>query len=282
MAQRLHGARLRKRPHAVRLRGQHGPRARCQRRQRRGAALFSPERGRLRGQLHRRPGARPRARPALRARPGQLPPGRDRSEEAPRRSSTCGWAACRSPWRSPRTSAKPTSRTWECSNTRPCPAPDPKTARETGPAVSRRSVSPRRKRATARSRETARGPVDVPGLGDPNVRESNSVCVVDLEDPAAPKIEAFVRTGLPFGGGRARRQQPVGRGWSRADRVFVSNAHNDSITVIDAKTDTVRATDSDPHPRPGEPARRAADRPGLSRGDRTGCWWPKRASTPSA
>src|ERR1035438_9560061 len=46
---------------------------------------------------------------------------------------------------------------------------------------------------------SVRGPVKVPGLGDPNVRESNSVSVVDVSTPATPKLETFIRTGLPFG-----------------------------------------------------------------------------------
>ena len=87
-------------------------------------------------------------------------------------------------------------------------------------------------------RETGKGPVDVPGLGDPNVREANSLAVVDLADPAAPKVEAFIRTGLAFGAGTDGGSSPSGV-LATADRVFVSNAHNDSITVIDAKTHSV-------------------------------------------
>ena len=87
-------------------------------------------------------------------------------------------------------------------------------------------------------RDTGKGPVDVPGLGDPNVREANSLAVVDLADPAAPKIETFIRTGLPFGEGTDGGSSPSGV-VATADRVFVSNAHNDSITAIDAKTNSV-------------------------------------------
>jgi YVTN family beta-propeller protein len=78
----------------------------------------------------------------------------------------------------------------------------------------------------------------VPGLGDPNVREANSLAVVDLADPAAPKIETFIHTGLAFGEGDDGGSSPSGV-VATADRVFVSNAHNDSITVIDAKTNSV-------------------------------------------
>src|SRR5262249_39983146 len=83
-------------------------------------------------------------------------------------------------------------------------------------------------------RATAKGQVQVPGLGDPNVSESNSLAVVNLENPAAPKLETFVRTGLPFGKESEGGSSPSGV-LATADRVFVSNGNNDSITVIDAK-----------------------------------------------
>ena len=89
-------------------------------------------------------------------------------------------------------------------------------------------------------RETAKGAVDVPGLGDPNVREANSLAVVDLTDPAALKVECFIRTGLPFGEGIEGGSSPSGV-VATANRVYVSNAHDDSITVVDAKTNAVAA-----------------------------------------
>jgi YVTN family beta-propeller protein len=83
--------------------------------------------------------------------------------------------------------------------------------------------------------------VKVPGLGDPNVRESNSVCIINVEDPHAPRIEAFVRTGTPFGSkGAVGGSSPSGV-YATSDAVFVSNGHNDSITVIDARTQAVTA-----------------------------------------
>jgi YVTN family beta-propeller protein len=88
--------------------------------------------------------------------------------------------------------------------------------------------------------DTPAGPLNVPGLGDPNVRESNSVCVVDLTDPAAPKVEAFVPTGRPFGGDVLGGSAPAGV-LATGNRVYVSNSHDDSITVIDAKTNAVTA-----------------------------------------
>ena len=89
-------------------------------------------------------------------------------------------------------------------------------------------------------RETAHGPVDVPGLGDPNVRESNSLYIVNLEDPELPRVEAAVRTGKPFGHGIEGGSSPCGV-LATEDRVFVSNAHDDTITVIDAKTRKITA-----------------------------------------
>jgi YVTN family beta-propeller protein len=89
-------------------------------------------------------------------------------------------------------------------------------------------------------RATERGPVKVPGLGDPNVRESNSVSVVDVSLPTAPRVESFIRTGLPFGPAVHGGSSPSGI-LAAAGRVFVSNANDDSITVIDPKTAAVEA-----------------------------------------
>ena len=84
-------------------------------------------------------------------------------------------------------------------------------------------------------RETAAGPVDVPGLGDPNAKESNSLCVIDLGDPDSPRVQAFIPTGIPFGPDSLGGSSPSGV-LATSDRIYVSNGHNDSITVIDAKT----------------------------------------------
>ena len=119
----------------------------------------------------------------------------------------------------------------------PVPGLDASNLRETGLPFPAFGFPSPESREGAR-RETGKGPVDVPGLGDPNVREANSLAVVDLADPAAPKIEAFIHTGLAFGEGTDGGSSPSGV-VATADRVFVSNAHNDSITVIDAKTNTV-------------------------------------------
>lgn len=89
-------------------------------------------------------------------------------------------------------------------------------------------------------RPTERGPVQVPGLGDPNVKEANSVCVVDTSTPTSPKVEAFIRTGAPFGEKSDGGSGPSGLAVT-ADRIFVSNANDDSVTVIDARTNQVEA-----------------------------------------
>ena len=90
-------------------------------------------------------------------------------------------------------------------------------------------------------RETASGPVDVPALGDPNVPESNSLAVVDVSHPEKPRLGALVRTGLPFGGASFGGSSPSGVAVN-GDDVFVSNGHNDSITVVDGLTAKIRAT----------------------------------------
>ena len=123
---------------------------------------------------------------------------------------------------------------------RAVPGADPKQAVATGlpfPAFGFPSAEARK----GARRETARGAVNVPGLGDPNVKESNSLAIVDLANPAAPRLEALVRTGLPFGGSSAGGSSPSGVA-SSGESIFVSNGHNDSITVVDARTNRIRAT----------------------------------------
>jgi YVTN family beta-propeller protein len=84
------------------------------------------------------------------------------------------------------------------------------------------------------------GGIAVPGLGDPNAREADSVAVVDVADPAAMKVEAFIRTGRDFGAGARGGSGPAGI-LAAAGRVFVSNANDDSISVIDPATNRVEA-----------------------------------------
>lgn len=120
----------------------------------------------------------------------------------------------------------------------PVPGADPKRVRKTGlpfPAFG----FPSPEAMNGARRETGSGAVDVPGLGDPNAPESNSLAVVDVSDPAAPRLERLIRTGLPFGAGTAGGSSPSGVAVS-SDYVFVSNGHNDSISVIDPTTKKVR------------------------------------------
>lgn len=117
---------------------------------------------------------------------------------------------------------------------RPLPGADPKRARETGlpfPAFG----FPSEEALRGARRETASGPVDVPGLGDPNVRESNSLGVVDVRNPEKPVLLKFIRTGLPVGSSSAGGSSPSGV-TATEDRIYVSNAHNDTVTVVDART----------------------------------------------
>ena len=123
---------------------------------------------------------------------------------------------------------------------RAVPGADPKLAVETGlpfPAFGFPSAEARK----GVRRQTARGPVEVPGLGDPNVKESNSLAVVDVANPSAPRLEALVRTGLPFGEASAGGSSPSGVAVG-GEYVFVSNGHNDSVTVLDARTNRIRST----------------------------------------
>ncbi len=79
------------------------------------------------------------------------------------------------------------------------------------------------------------GTKGVPGLGDPNAPESNSVCVLDTGGGGAPKIVRFVRTGLPFGNAIAGGSSPAGV-FATADRIYVTNSTNDTISEIDSGT----------------------------------------------
>ena len=72
-------------------------------------------------------------------------------------------------------------------------------------------------------------------LGDRESPESNSVAFIDASNPAAMTVTGYVRTGKPFS-----LETPGGSGPSGlvADGgfVYVANAHDDTVTVIDAVT----------------------------------------------
>ncbi len=84
----------------------------------------------------------------------------------------------------------------------------------------------------------------IPGLGKPNVPESFSVFVIDLEN--TPVVKARIKTGhlvgemvedFPAVGGSSPNSIVASD-----DHIFVSNGNNDNISVISYKKDTVVAT----------------------------------------
>ena len=119
------------------------------------------------------------------------------------------------------------------------PGADAKEAAQTGLAFPAFGF-PSAEAVAGADRPTARGNVRVPGLGDPNVREANSVCVIDVSTPAAPKLVTFVPTGLPYSPATHAGSSPSGIA-AAGDSVYVANTNDDSITVIDAKTLTAVA-----------------------------------------
>jgi YVTN family beta-propeller protein len=84
-------------------------------------------------------------------------------------------------------------------------------------------------------RPTGQGEIDVPGLGEPNTPAGNSVAVIDVADPAAPRLLAQVPTGLPVSGRVAGGSSPSGV-IASTSAIYVSNANQDSISVVDART----------------------------------------------
>lgn len=117
---------------------------------------------------------------------------------------------------------------------KPIPGADPKDAVRTGlPFPASGFPSPEAENGV--KRQTAEGTVDVPGLGDPNVPESNSLCVVDVANPAAPKVIAFVRTGEPFGPESLGGSSPSGVAMT-GSTIYVSNGNQDTITTIDSES----------------------------------------------
>src|SRR6516165_12793317 len=81
----------------------------------------------------------------------------------------------------------------------------------------------------------------IAGLGDPNVYESNSLWVVDVSDAAQPRIIAKVKTGILIGTRSIGGSSPGGVVAGRR-RVYVSNAAQDSITIVDASSNQPEKT----------------------------------------
>ena len=144
---------------------------------------------------------------------------------------------------------------------------DPKRARETGLAFPAFGF-PSKEALEGVRRETGGGTsIAVPGLGDPNARESNSVAVVDVSDAAAPKLEAFVRTGPAVWGKEPRRQQPLGRGRRRWTGVRRQRPQRQRYG--DRCRDQCHCGgDPHPHPRPGGLPGHSACWAGFSRAHR--------------
>lgn len=123
---------------------------------------------------------------------------------------------------------------------KPIPGADPKHARETGlpfPAFG----FPSKESLDGTVAKNASGKdVVVPPLGDPNMPESNSVCVLDVADPSHPAVVRFIRTGLAFGPNSLGGSAPAGI-VAAGTQVFVSNSTNDSVSIVDAETLKVTA-----------------------------------------
>jgi YVTN family beta-propeller protein len=77
-------------------------------------------------------------------------------------------------------------------------------------------------------------------LGDPNAEASQTLAIVDVAHPAEAKVEAFVHTGVPVGGDIVGGSSPSGIAVG-GDRVFVANAANDSVSVVDPHSRRVEA-----------------------------------------
>lgn len=87
---------------------------------------------------------------------------------------------------------------------------------------------------------------DVPGLGSPYVPDAQSIWQYDVSDPARPRATAKAKAGLlihaPADGGKAVGGSAPNKLLLRGDRLFVSNANNDTVQEFDARTLTVRRT----------------------------------------
>ncbi len=117
---------------------------------------------------------------------------------------------------------------------RAIPGADPKRAKETGlpfPAFG----FPSAEAVHGVTRKTEAGEVPVPALGEPNARGANSLAVMDVSNPAAPRVMHQLATGLPMAGNVFGGSSPSGVVAS-ADKIFVTNANQDTISVFDART----------------------------------------------
>ncbi|HEX5482893.1 MAG TPA: hypothetical protein VFZ08_09750, partial [Terriglobia bacterium] len=81
----------------------------------------------------------------------------------------------------------------------------------------------------------------IPGLGSPNTPAANSVWAIDVSDPAQPQVRSKIPTGIAVGPGSVGGSSPCGVIATRK-LVYVSNASQDSITMIDARSGRVKKT----------------------------------------
>ncbi len=118
---------------------------------------------------------------------------------------------------------------------RAIPGADRKAARETGLEFPPFGF-PSAEAMTGVDRPNARGQmVAVAPLGDPNVLESNSVAVINTNIPARAFVEKLIPVGVPHGPRSAGGSGPAGI-VATATAVYVANANQDTISVINAAT----------------------------------------------
>ena len=80
----------------------------------------------------------------------------------------------------------------------------------------------------------------IPGLGDPNVPESNSVFILDAKG-SPPTVQARIRTGLAIGNKSVGGSSP-GAVVAGHNRAYVSNSAQDSISILDTRKNRLIAT----------------------------------------
>lgn len=80
----------------------------------------------------------------------------------------------------------------------------------------------------------------VPGLGSPYVPDAQSVWMYDVSAPDAPKMAAQAKSGLlihaPAEGGKAVGGSAPNKLLLRGDRLYVSNANNDTVQIFDSRS----------------------------------------------
>src|SRR5262249_14154668 len=80
--------------------------------------------------------------------------------------------------------------------------------------------------------QTSSRSIDIPGLGGANGGQANALCIIDVSTPSNPTVEAFIHPGTSFGE-RALGGSSPSAVIAAGGRLFVANAGNDSISVID-------------------------------------------------